>query len=281
MEANVNVSDRIQTILKHYGLNANSVTARLGYSTSSKMYKILQGAEPSFPTLVDFLKEFPDVSSDWLMLGKGSMLRGEATDSVAKLIVPQRAVTSTEVLTVTVDATGEENTLLVPLSVQAGYPSHFNEAVYLSDMKPYHLPGFERGTYRAFEVEGLSMSPTFGHRDIVVCSYVDRWDLLKPWECYVVITAENLLLKRIGAVITDRRGTFELHSDNASYDPYRLPVSDLMQLWQVRGYISTSIPPRPSTSPHTMERLQEVIELLGHDYHEVRKFLEGSARERV
>jgi hypothetical protein len=30
-----------------------------------------------------------------------------------------------------------------------------------------------------------------------------------------------------------------------------------------------------------MERLQEVIELLGHDYHEVRKFLEGAVRERV
>jgi phage repressor protein C with HTH and peptisase S24 domain len=281
MEANANVSDRIKAILQHYGLNANSVTARLGYSTTSKMYKILQGAEPSFPTLVDFLKEFPDISSDWLMLEKGPMLRGEAPDAVAKLVQPQRAMTSPEVLTVTVDATGEENTLLVPLSVQAGYPAQFNEAVYLSDMKPYHLPGFERGTYRAFEVEGVSMSPTFGHRDIVVCSYVDRWDLLKPWECYVVVTAENLLLKRIGAVITDRRGTFELHSDNSGYDSYRLPVADLLQLWQVRGYISTSIPARPSTSPHTMERLQEVIELLGHDYHEVRKFLEESARDRV
>jgi phage repressor protein C with HTH and peptisase S24 domain len=281
MEANANVSDRIQEVLRHYGLNANSVTARLGYSTTSKMYKILGGAEPSFPTLVDILKEFPNVSSDWLILGKGPMMRDESAAPVPKVEVPARAVTTTEVLTVTVDSTGEENTLLVPLTVQAGYPSHFNEAVYLSDMKPYHLPGFERGTYRAFEVEGLSMSPTFGHRDIVVCSYVDRWDLLKPWECYVVVTAENLLLKRIGAVITDRRGSFEMRSDNLSYEPYRLPVADLLQLWQVRGYISTSIPARPTTSPHTMERLQEVIELLGHDYHEVRKFLEESARERV
>ncbi|WP_460619960.1 S24 family peptidase [Hymenobacter ruber] len=215
------------------------------------------------------------------MLGKGPMLRGSAPQATPKTELPQRAITGAEVLTVTVDTDGEENTLLVPLSVQAGYPSHFNEAVYLSDMKPYHLPGFERGTYRAFEVEGLSMSPTFGHRDIVVCSYVDRWDLLKPWECYVIVTAENLLLKRISERIVDKRGSFELHSDNPSYDPYRLPVADLLQLWQVRGYISTSIPPRPTNNGLAMERLQEVIELLGHDYHEVRKFLEDTVRERV
>lgn len=281
METHATITDRLKALLQHYSLNANSVTARLGYSTTSKMYKILQGAEPSYPTLVDFLKEFPEVSSDWLLLGKGPMLRGAAAESPVKAELPQRAITGAEVLTVTVDADGEENTLLVPLAVQAGYPSHFNEAVYLSDMKPYHLPGFERGTYRAFEVEGLSMSPTFGHRDIVVCSYVDRWDLLKPLECYVIVTAENLLLKRVSERIIDKRGTFELHSDNSAYGSYRLPVADLLQLWQVRGYISTSVPPRPTNNGLAMERLQEVIELLGHDYHEVRKFLEDTVRERA
>jgi phage repressor protein C with HTH and peptisase S24 domain len=229
METSANVSERIGMLLKHYNLNANSVTAKLGYSTTSKMYKILQGAEPSYPTLVDFLKEFPEVSSDWLVLGKGPMLRDGAPEPPTRAELPQRAITGAEVLTVTVDSEGEENTLLVPLSVQAGYPSNFNEAVYLSDMKPYHLPGFERGTYRAFEVEGLSMSPTFGHRDIVVCSYVDRWDLLKPWECYVIVTAENLLLKRISERIVDKRGSFEIHSDNLAYEPYRLPVADLQR----------------------------------------------------
>ncbi|MDJ0367350.1 S24 family peptidase [Hymenobacter sp. H14-R3] len=235
------------------------------------------------------MKTFPAVSSDWLLLGQGAMLRegaraASAGDEVAstKVVAPAKYETShsdaLKVLTVTVDKNGEENTVLFPREAQAGYPSRMNDAVYLQDMTPYHIPGFEGGTYRAFEVDGLSMSPTFGNRDIVVCSFVERWHLLKPWECYVVVTQENLLLKRISDVITDRRGTVELFSDNPGYDPYRLPVSDLVQLWQVRGYLSTAVPPRPDRQGHVMERLQEVIELLGHDYHEVRRYLEESAQ---
>lgn len=101
-----------------------------------------------------------------------------------------------------------------------------------------------------------------GHCDIVVCSYVDRWDRLKPWECYVIVTAKNLLPKRISERIVDKRGSLELHSDNPSYDPCRLPVADLLPLWQVRGYILTSISPRPTNNGLAMERLQEVIKLL-------------------
>lgn len=120
------------------------------------------------------------------------------------------------------------------------------------------------------------MSPTFGYKDIVVCSVVDRKSLLKPWEYYVV-TSENLLLKRISAVITDADETFELHSDNPGYEPYQLPVADIQQLWMVRSYLSTSIPARPmDRTAQTMERLQEVIELPGHNYHEVRRYLQES-----
>ncbi|MGI4883975.1 MAG: S24 family peptidase [Janthinobacterium lividum] len=256
------------------------------------MYKILQGAEPSFPTLVDFLKAFPAVSGDWLLLGAGAMMREGAQPAPAKdeaastkIAAPTKFEAShsdgLRVLTVTVDKDDEENTVLFPREAQAGYPTRMNDAVYLKDMKPYHIPGFEGGSYRAFEVDGLSMAPTFGNRDIVVCSYVDRWHLLKPWECYVVVTQENLLLKRIGDVITDRRGTVELFSDNPGYDPYTLPVSDLVQLWQVRGYLSTAVPPRPDRQGNILERLQEVIELLGHDYHEVRRYLEENVPLRA
>ena len=77
------VTSRIQHMLDHYGLNANNVAQKLGYATNSKMYKILQGTEPSFPTLVDMLRSFPDISSDWLTLGDGPMLRSEAGTVVA------------------------------------------------------------------------------------------------------------------------------------------------------------------------------------------------------
>lgn len=273
------VSDRIQLLLDHYGLNVNKATQKLGYSTTSKLYKILKGAEPSYPTLVDFLAMWPEISAEWLLMGRGAMLQGTVTDTgrpAPKNAAPESSVAlkgsqSLRVVAVTVDKVGNDNTILIPARAQAGYTRSYNEAAYLEQMRPYQIPGFEHGSYRAFEVNGDSMEPIINHRDIVVCSFVDRWDLLKPGEIYVVVTHENILLKRIPRRITDRKGMVDLLSDNSTVKPYDLPAADIVQIWMVLGYISTYIPSQPDI---TIERLWDVIELLGHDRGEVRRYLQ-------
>jgi phage repressor protein C with HTH and peptisase S24 domain len=286
MENPTGVSERIKQILAHYQLNANQASQKLGHTNASKVYKFLAGDfKPGYDSLVELLATWPEISGDWLLLGRGPMLRAEvgagATDAppAKAATVPQRGISSGQVLMITVDRTGKENTLLVPMTAQAGYRHSYNEEAYLKDMVPYHLPGFGDGTMRAFEVSGDSMAPTYRHRDIVVCSYVDRWDLLRPDESYVLVTAENVLLKRLVAPITDRRGVVELHSDNSGqYGVYQLPVADLLEVWMVRGFVSNNAPGRPE-SPN--ERLRLAIEELGHNYHEVLRFLGNSAHGSV
>jgi hypothetical protein len=281
MDDTASVTDRIKEMLQHYGLNANSVTHKLGYSTTSKMYKILQGTEPSFPTLVDILHAFPEISPGWLVMGEGQMIRSVASDTVPAMgrgttSNGAPAVNSGEVLTITVDKDGKENVELVPVPAQAGYSLQHNEAVYLRDLPRYRIPGFENGTYRAFEVAGDSMEPTLNHHDIVVASYVDNWRLLEPDDVYVVVTPESVMLKRIRERITTRDMTVMLHSDNEHRRPYPMDVSDITQLWRVRGYISSYIPTTPDI---TAERLWEVIELLGHDRGEVRRYLTDNGND--
>ncbi|MGI4738051.1 MAG: S24 family peptidase [Janthinobacterium lividum] len=271
------VTTRINEVATHYGLNANSLTNKLGYATNSKMYKILAGTEPSFPTLVDMLRAFPEVSPDWLVLGEGQMLRAATADAVptkSRVVATGKRlpiINSGQVLTLTVDSSGNENTELVPVQAQAGYGLQHNEAVYLQDLPKYRIPGFEHGTYRAFEVAGDSMEPTLNHRDIVVASYVDNWRLLEPGDIYVVVTAESVMLKRIRERITAHDMTVMLYSDNHHRKPYPMDCVDIAQLWRVRGYISTYL---PSTPDVTVERLWEVIEALGFDKGEVRRHLE-------
>ncbi|UOQ51724.1 S24 family peptidase [Hymenobacter cellulosivorans] len=266
---------RVQQLLTHYGLNASSATQKLGYSTTSKLYNILKGSEPSYPTLVDFLKLWPELSAEWLMLGTGPMLRDEKGAAKPKAdTTPPNTTGVDRVLTVTVDKDGEENVSFVPVVAQGGYTKQFNEAIFLQQLRHYRIPGFEHGTFRAFEVSGDSMEPTLNHRDIVIGSAVERWDLLTPGEVYVVVTAESVMLKRIRARITDMEGLVELHSDNHHVKPYSLPASDISQLWRVRGYLSTYIPSAPDV---TADRLWEVIEQLGFDRGEVRRHLDEDA----
>lgn len=81
----------------------------------------------------------------------------------------------------------------MPVQTQTGYSHSFNQVQFVGDLKLYHLPGFS-GTCQAFEVVGDSMYPTYKHHDIVVCTFVDPWDQLRPDENYVLVTTENVLL---------------------------------------------------------------------------------------
>ena len=278
------VTVRVQELFDHLGLNASSATKALGYNTTSKLYKILQGSEPSLPTLVDFQRKWPELSLDWLVLGEGSILRGQTGGAAA---TSDRAVSGRtasakglpvvnggKVLAITVDKDGNDNLELVPIHAQAGYAVQHNEAVFVQDLPRYRVPGFEHGKYRAFEVAGDSMEPTLNHRDIVLCSYVDNWRLLVPDDMYVVVTTQSVMLKRIRQRITDLDSEVLLHSDNVHRRPYPLDVADLTELWQVRGYLSTYLPSAPDV---TIERLWEVIEALGFDKGEVRRHLDENA----
>ena len=261
---------RLAAWFAYKGLNANMVAQQLGYANSSKIYKILQGTNPGFDTLVEFLKAWPDLSPDWLILGQGAMVRGGATDAPKHSLTLHQAVRGDKVVVVTVDDKGNENTVLVPIPAQAGYSLAHNEAVYLKQFGTYKIPGFERGEFRAFEVSGDSMAPTINHRDVVVASRVEELRLLEPGEVYVVVTGESVMLKRIKNRLRASDAEVLLHSDNAHRLPYGMETRDIIELWRVRGYVSSYIPSAPDI---TVERLWEVIEQLGFDRGEVRRHL--------
>ena len=277
MEQENVASKRIELWLKYKGLNANSAAQLLGYANASKMYKILQGTSPGFDTLVEFLRAWPELSADWLLLGEGPMTRpGAAAPFTETSLLPTKR--STQVLTLTVGLDGEENIELVPVPAQAGYTRQFNEAVFIEQLRQYRIPGFEHGTFRAFEVNGDSMEPTINHADIVVGSFVDEWRLLEPGAIYVVVTHESVMLKRIPERITDPNAEVMLHSDNPHVKPYTLDVIDIQQLWRVQGYVSRYVPSQPD---FTVERLWEVIDLLKLDQTMIKQHLEENAAKHA
>ncbi|NML65894.1 hypothetical protein HHL22_11825 [Hymenobacter sp. RP-2-7] len=278
---------RIKQLLDHYTLSTYQANEKLGYGRSSKLYKLLNNeVRPGYDTLVEILAAFPEVSSTWLLTGAGPMLTAGTDEQAGQLkLVPfgreearpvllgrLGAGSQEQLLTVGLD--GELNTMLVPVNAQAGYGLQHNEPVYAQQMRQYRLPGFERGTYRAFEVNGDSMEPTLHGRDIVVASLVSELRLLEPGEVYVVVTAENVLLKRINHRLRATDDEVTLYSDNPHRKPFGLETRDIIQLWQVQGFLSSRIPSAPDV---TVERLWGVIEALGLDKSEIRRHLEGNA----
>ena len=133
MEPTAHVSQRLQQVLDHYQLTARQAAVKMGDEKSGKIYKLLSGdAKPGFDTLTQMLEVWPELSADWLVMGRGPMVHGaEQAPPAAKSkgaeskqqSEPWKNLGNFNVLTVTVDRDGKENTLLVPLKAQAGYPS--------------------------------------------------------------------------------------------------------------------------------------------------------------
>jgi len=138
---------------------------------------------------------------------------------------------------------------LVGIKAQAGYVKGFEHADYLDTLEKYSLPPGVNPTgavWSYFEVDGESMEPTFYAGDILLASMVphEDWNELKNYYVYVILTSQQLLVKRIFRKSEDE---WILLSDNEElYPQVSLPVSDIKQVWVFRRHIRSRVPaPKP------------------------------------
>ena len=145
------------------------------------------------------------------------------------------------ILTVVTDKAGNENILHVPTKAQAGYMAEAAPMEALDSLMTYAIPGLEHrfGTFRSFEIEGDSMTPTVQSGEIVVCRYIqpDFWEKqIQDGQVFVVVSKEDLVIKRVKNRLKEH-GALHLYSDNKDYEPYLLPKESVQELWFVEKVI--------------------------------------------
>jgi hypothetical protein len=93
------------------------------------------------------------------------------------------------------------------------------------------LPFLPTGKHRAFPIKGDSMPP-IKEGSYVIGKFLERFDDLKIGNTYIVVTKDDgLSYKRIMAY-HKKEGTLELHSDNKIYQPYKVKMEDVLELWE-------------------------------------------------
>ena len=81
------LTERVKQIIEYYGLNPYSMSVKISVSEGT-IRKFLAGQiGMKVETLTKILTIFDEISSDWLILGKGEMLRKNVQESV----IPQPA----------------------------------------------------------------------------------------------------------------------------------------------------------------------------------------------
>lgn len=133
---------------------------------------------------------------------------------------------------------------LVTVKARAGYISSYDSVDLINSLDKYAIPpgvSFTGAIWRYFEVDGDSMEPILSSGDYVLCSQVPRddWDNLKNFYVYVLVTQNDILIKR---VFVKDNGEWVLISDNEQHSPQRLfDISTLKELWVFRRLIKKTI----------------------------------------
>jgi transcriptional regulator with XRE-family HTH domain len=148
---------------------------------------------------------------------------------------------------VTVDNSGKENVVFVPVRARAGYLNGYADPEFVSGLPAYTIPGLHSGNYRLFEIEGHSMYPTLHPGDVVIGQNIDQMLDVRDDRIYVVITKnEGVVVKRVLNRLK-KDGKLILKSDNYkdrdSYPSIVCGPEEILEIWYVTGFISRQMRP--------------------------------------
>lgn len=212
--------------------------------------EILKGRRDVTIELLRKAVETYKINPVYIMTGNGPMFMTEEEHQNFRVLT---TITSPE---------KEELIVHVPLPAQAVYAAELGDPSFVQDLPTFSLPDYKYrvGTHRSFDVPGDSMEPTLFEGDKIVCSFLEPtlWETgIKDNFAYVIVTRSDVVVKRVHNFLKESK-EIELVSDNNFYEPYRVPMKDLREMWYVRARITPFLP-----SPQNIQRYvhDEIAEL--------------------
>ena len=191
----------------HLGLSQNSFEDKCGIAHGTLGSIKVKG--PSVDVLAKISSAYPQLNLNWLVSGRGQMLRDEADENAVRLP-------------------------LIPVEAFAGHgmPAFADERV--EDF--YTVSEFQNSDF-LIRVKGDSMVPRFNGGDIVACKKVKDIYFLQWNRAYVIYTdSQGVMIKRVCP--SEREGYIKCVSDNPRYAPFDVPMTDIVQIALVNGAIT-------------------------------------------
>ena len=242
MDKNTEISERIIELVDFLNITKNDLAVNLGYNRSQAIYDMANGkAKPSFDFFSRLLNsEYSElINVEYLITGKGQLAKTKSTKNLTllnskekgKVLDPKRKVQKTLPF-----EESEKGVPLIPIEAMAGYGKG-DITVMEYEASRYVVPEFEELRVEfMIKVKGSSMYPKYNSGDLVACKKLPLQDLFFQWnKVYVLDTVQGALIKRI------KKGSDKDHillvSDNPSYDPFELHLTQIRAVSLVIGVI--------------------------------------------
>lgn len=136
-----------------------------------------------------------------------------------------------------VNEDNEDMIEIVPTEASAGYLRGYADPEYIESLGDLKLPFLPTGKHRAFPIKGDSMLP-IKSGSFVIAKYLEDISYLNNGSTYIVLTYnDGLVYKRVYDKIEEHKCLLMV-SDNKRYDPYYVPVQEILELWEFTCHIN-------------------------------------------
>ena len=251
-----NILSRIQEIASNEGITIGAMERTIGASKGVLSRAINNGTDIQAKWLSIIVENYPRYSTDWLLVGRGDMLKPDSnsiqtTKESTPAVMPATSDdTSTgtsgtahapEAVAVSISQKEKQTMKPIPLVTEtaaAGF-GNCDFAIAEQDVKDYYvIPKFRYSRVDfMIEVSGLSMHPHFNPGDIIACTILSDRKFLQWNKCHVIATREQgILVKRL--MPSKQKNCLTAISDNKDYPPFDIPLDEITGIALVVGSVS-------------------------------------------
>jgi len=222
-------------------------------------------SEPNLETLLLFSKFYGITLDDLLSKNMEDQIKSGEKDVMLRAVLPcATTIYSNIPRIITVDNSGNDNIVYVPVKARAGYLSGYGDAEFIETLPTFRLPGLNNATYRMFEVDGPSMAPNVLHGDRIIGEWIDALDKIRDNRVYVIVHEGGVAVKRVVNRLGER-GKLYLKSDTVAhrheFPTVEIDPAGVKEVWYGRMKISSDFS-EPAEVYHRLADLEmDVMEM--------------------
>ena len=206
---------RIKQFVDEKGITNKEFESKIGFSNGGFSSQLRKNKTIGVDKLENILSVYSEINPEWLLTGKGSMLKEapsqshEYSDGAGIPLVPIDAIADW----------GKEDAQLMDY-----------------ETKRYVVPEFdELKVDFMIRIKGNSMYPSFTNGDLVACKKLPTDTFLQWHKVYVLDTIQGAMIKRVHP--SDKEDHILCVSDNESFNPFDLATKEMYSLAIVVGII--------------------------------------------
>lgn len=209
---------RIKKFIDYKNITVKDFEIKVGFSNGAFGSQLRNNKTIGVDKLENILLVYSEINPEWLLTGKGSMLKSEVPICKGEPV--------------------NKGIPLLPYDAFAGLgDTEISGIPFESIEEQYHIPLFKDIKIDfMLSVRGSSMYPKYSSGDVVACRLITELVFIQWNKVYVIDTlTQGIIMKRLKKC--DNNNCVVCKSDNPNYDEFTLPKKEIRNIALVVGVV--------------------------------------------